>query len=417
MEQKNWLEHARVQLALLAIVQLLAMSLWFSASAVARELAVAWNLGPVALSMLTISVQLGFVIGALTSSLLNLSDRVSPTRLMALAALVGALVNLLIPLGIGDVFGKTVAGYALVLLLRGLTGVMLAGVYPTGMKLVASWWVEGRGFAIGLLVGSLTIGSASPHLLRAITLNWPHIGSWSTVLVLASLLALIAAAISLLLVRPGPHLRQAPRIEWTYLLRVWSDTAVRRANLGYLGHMFELYAAWTWGPKLLVESYERAKFSPTSAALAGFAFVAAGSIACVAAGLAADRVGRTFTVIVCLATSGCCALVSGFLIDHPVLLTIVMILWGASVVADSAQLSAMVSELCDPARVGSALAVQTASGFLLTVLTIGLVPIVESQVGWGIALAILALGPIVGIVSLVRLRSMSESLKIAGGKQ
>lgn len=413
----DWLASPRTQLALLAVVQLLAMSLWFSASAVVGELTTAWNLSPLGQSLLTISVQLGFVTGALASSLLNLSDRVWPTKLMAFSAMLGSAINLAIPLGISGEFGSSDAGFALVLLLRALTGVMLAGVYPTGMKLVASWFVRGRGMAIGVLVGSLTVGSASPHLLRAITLNWPGIGQWQTVLMLASLLALVAGLVALFLVRCGPHLKQAPRIEWSYLLRVWQDTAIRRANFGYLGHMFELYAAWTWGPKLLAESYARHGFTATSAAVAGFAFVAAGSIACVVAGITADRVGRTFTVIVCLATSGACALAAGWLIDYPILLTCVMIVWGASVVADSAQLSAMVSELCDPERVGSALAMQTASGFLLTVLTIGLVPIATSYTNWGVALGMLALGPIVGIVSLVRLRETAASLKIAGGKQ
>lgn len=400
------------QLALLAAVELLAMALWFSASAVTPALKVAWQLSSTAEAWLTISVQLGFVLGALASAVLNLSERIAPPRLLAACALAGAAVNAAIPLLITDELGRTAAGFALLIGLRMATGVMLTGVYPTGMKLVATWFKQGRGLAIGVLVGALTIGSASPHLLAGRV-------EWRMVMFAASGMAALAAFFALAGARVGPHLPAATRFDWSYFARSWADPAVRRANFGYLGHMFELYAMWTWAPRLVRQSYEQAGWSPSAAATAGFSIVAIGGLGCVLAGLTADRVGRCWTTIASLVVSGGCALAAGWLIDQPLALTIVCLVWGFAVVADSAQFSAAVSELCDPRFVGTALTIQTCAGFLLTTLTIQAVPLVRDWAGtahdgWGWAFAMLAVGPAFGIFHMARLRGMSAAVKMAG---
>ena len=417
-DQRKW-----QQLALLAAVELLAMALWFSASAVTTALKSQWHLSSGAEAWLTISVQLGFCVGALASAILNLPDRIAPPRLIAACALIGAGFNLLIPLAISDSFGTTAGGFVVVIALRLLTGVTLAGVYPTGMKLMATWFKRGRGLAIGVLVGALTIGSASPHLVNALPLEaWSAlyaggIEPWRAVMIIASASACVAALIALLFTRIGPHLPATAKFDWSYFARIWQNEAVRRANFGYLGHMFELYAMWTWAPRLIAASYDGASWPARDAALAGFSLVAIGGVGCVLAGAFADRIGRTWTTIASLVISGGCALVAGHLIHEPVLLTAVCLVWGFAVVADSAQFSTAVSELCDPQYVGTALTIQTCAGFLLTTLTIRAVPSIEQSLGWPWAFALLALGPLFGIWHMARLRGLPEASKMASGRK
>jgi MFS family permease len=416
-----------MQLFWLSTCNLLAMTLWFSVSAVVPALETAWNLSPLEQAWLTISVQLGFAGGALASAVWNLADRWPAPRLLAICALGGTLLNAMIAIYISNEFARTTAGFVMVCLLRAATGAMLAGVYPVGMKLMASWFRRGRGLAIGVMVGALTIGSGTPHLLRALPLDhfaaaiWPGSSSslpetWRLLLLAASCCSSLAAVLGLLFLRTGPWLPSAAKFDWSYFLRVWQDEPLRRANLGYLGHMFELYAMWTWAPELLRFAYKEAGHSPNSAALAAFATVAIGVVGCVAAGQFADRRGRCLTAIISLVVSGACALVAGSLTPWPVILTIVCLLWGVSVIADSAQFSAAVSELCDPRYVGTALAIQTCVGFLLTTLTIALLPLLQQWLGWPLATAILAAGPIVGIWQMARLRQLPAAKKLAAGK-
>jgi MFS family permease len=425
------LDHRRwSQLCLLAVVELLAMTLWFSATAVTPAISQQWGLSDSAAIWLTSSVQLGFVIGALASAIFNLSDRIAPSWLMAVCSAVGAGVNFAIGVAIDDNFGRSGIGFSLVIALRMLTGAMLAGVYPTGMKVMASWFVRGRGLAIGILVGALALGSALPHLLNALPLDaWsasllPGVPAWRLVMVVASANALVAALVSLLFVRIGPNSIGTSRFDWRYFAQVWLEPALRRANFGYLGHMFELYAMWTWVPRLLLASYQHSSWSVGAARFAGFATVAVGAVGCVVAGFTADRNGRCWTTIASLVVSGSCALVAGSLFDHPGWLTAVCLIWGLSVVADSAQFSAAISELCDPRFVGTALTIQTCAGFLLTVLTIRAVGTVQQSLAhdpvsagqaWGWALAMLAIGPAFGIFHMVRLWRMPEAKRMSNG--
>jgi MFS family permease len=398
-----------ISLTLLSVAEVLAMAVWFSASAVLPQLQTEWELTSGQAAWITMSLQLGFVVGALFSAILNLPDRFSSRKVFVVGALGAAVTNAAVP-----VLGT----YPLLLVARFLTGAMLAGVYPPGMKIVASWTTAGRGLAIGVLVGALTLGSAVPHLLNLIpdegAIGMPD---WEIVLAVTSVMALAAAVIVGLWVRQGPHLPESAPFKWEYFGKVLSHRPTRLANLGYIGHMWELYAVWVWVPMLLIETYQNAEWPLAGARVAGFGVVAIGALGCVAAGLLADRQGRTTVAIVSLAISGACCLSVGPLIDNPVLLTAVSLVWGFWVVADSAQFSAAITELADSRYVGTALTLQTSIGFLVTIVSIRAVPLFVDHFSWAAAFALLALGPILGIWSMMRLRRTPEAFRMASGNR
>ncbi|HEX9545618.1 MAG TPA: MFS transporter [Pyrinomonadaceae bacterium] len=392
-------------LALLAIAELLGMSLWFSGSAVVPELTKEWHLSEAAASWLTLSVQLGFVAGTLLSALLNLPDIISPRHLFMLTAIAGALVN--------AAFAWSAHDASVAIPLRFLTGMCLAGVYPPAMKILATWFRHGRGLALGVLVGALTLGKAAPYLINGIgSQNWRHN------VMFVSLLAVVGGLLVLLFVTDGPYALPAARFDWKQVGKVFRNRGVRLANLGYFGHMWELYAMWTWIPFMIRASLSSRKSDPSLAEVASFLVIGCGALGCVAAGLIADRVGRTIVTSWAMAISGSCCLIIGLLFGaNPILLLIVAAIWGASVVADSAQFSACVTELGDPQYMGTALTIQTCLGFLLTTISIELIPRFVNLVGWRYAFVILAPGPLFGVISMLRLRRLPEAMKIAQGRR
>ncbi|MEO8436638.1 MAG: MFS transporter [Pyrinomonadaceae bacterium] len=392
-------------LTLLAIAELLGMSLWFSGSAVVPALRIEWQLSEAAANWLTLAVQIGFVCGTLLSAIFNLPDILRSRYLFALTALAGALAN--------GIFGMYAAGPKPAIALRFLTGMFLAGVYPPAMKIMATWFRRGRGMALGILVGALTLGKAAPYLINAIGSS-----NWRYNVVGASLLAVLGGLIVLLFLRDGPYALPAARFDWKQVGRVFSNRGVRLASFGYFGHMWELYAMWTWIPVMIRASLSLRGSDPTWAEVGSFLVIGSGAAGCVIAGLLADRLGRTLVTSWAMGISGSCCLIVGlFFGAHPLLLLIVAAIWGASVVADSAQFSTCVTELGNPQYMGTALTLQTSLGFLLTTISIQLIPSLERAVGWRYAFMALAPGPALGILAMLRLRKLPEALKIAEGRR
>jgi MFS family permease len=399
------------QLVVLTVGILLAEAPWFASGAVAPLLRVEWSATGLDLPLLTVAVQLGFAAGALGLAVVGAADVLPGTRLFIAGCVAAAAANL--------GFAFVAADPASALPFRFLTGAAIAAVYPIGIVLLASWFRRDRGLAVGVLVGGLTVGSALPYLFRAIGAYAAL--EWRPIVAMASVAALLGALVVGLWGRIGPYGVRAPRFSAAGAMAAIREPAVRLANLGYLGHMWELFAMWTWIPLFLLAAFAAAGVDDVGlSSLAAFVVVAAGGIGCVVAGLFADRIGRTTVTIAAMAVSGSCAIACGLLFGSPApLVFAVAVVWGITVIADSAQFSSAVSELAPPGTAGSALSLQVAAGFLLTSVTIIVLGLTDTMdaTAWRIGFAILALGPLVGIVAMWRLRRRPEATLMASGNR
>ncbi|QNQ61293.1 MFS transporter [Brucella sp. 6810] len=392
-------------LALLCISVVLSMTTWFSATAVTPELKAAWSLSDAQVAWLTNGVQIGFVTGALLASFVNLPDIVRLNRLMATASTMAAGVNALLLLEPGPLGA---------VLCRFVTGMALAAVYPPAMKLVSTWFIRNRGLALGAVVGALTLGSSMPHLFRTIAESI----DWHIVIALSSVASLIAGLSFLLFAQEGPYPFGKAVFDPRQIGRVLKDRNLLLVNIGYFGHMWELYAMWAWLLIFLRTAFDGA-FSASTASLLTFSAIASGVIGCVAGGLLSDRFGRTATTAGFMIVSGLCAIAIGFAFHGPVwCIALIAIVWGVAIIGDSPLFSAAVTELSNRDLVGTALSLQMGLGFALTILVIWLMPRIADWMGsWQWTFLFLAPGPMIGAWAMLRLRASPVAVRLAHGRR
>ncbi len=387
---------ARRALARLAVGVLLAMAPWFVTAALVAPLRAEWQLSSAGAAWMTVAAQIGFVAGAVGSALLNLADLIAPRRLMLLGGLAAAGAN-------AALAGCHSLGAAWPW--RFATGACLALVYPPALKLLATWYRQGRGMALGIVVGALTVGSALPHLVDAL-----GGADWRTVVLWTSALTAVGGMVSGWAGHEGPYPFARARFDPREIGKVMANPGVRLATVGYVGHMWELIAMWSWIGPFLAEAFARAGSSSAAAALATFAAIGVGGVGCWYGGVLSDRGGRERSIVLALAVSGACSLGLGWLRPSSgwglAALLAGVLVWGFWVVADSAQFSTLVTEWCDPRYVGTALTTQTGVGFILAAVTVWLMPWIRAQGGWGWAFAALAPGPVVGLAAMARLRRL-----------
>lgn len=388
---------SRRVLFLLSLAELLAMSLWFTGTAVLPQVTRIWHSDIALSSWLTIAVQVGFALGALIFALFNVPDIFSPVSVMAASAISAAIAN--------AAFALEANHPVPAILLRGATGFFLAGVYPTGMKIIAGWFQQGRGLALGILIGALTLGSALPHGVNSFA-SIP----WRGVVLIGSGFAVMAAFIVALGVHQGPYAMPQSRLDLSQIGEIVRNRRLRLANFGYLGHMWELYSMWGWIAVILAAAshWSRSKFELSTAAVIGI-----GAVGCVWAGAASDRLQneidqvriaqRARVTVFAMSVSAACCIAAALVFRWPLLLLLIALVWGIAVIADSAQFSAIISEVSQKSYMGTALTLQTALGFLLTAFVIRLMAAIGEHYGWQIALASMALGPLLGIWAMTGL--------------
>ena len=394
-------------LALISVCLIGALGTWFSATVILPELTLRAQLGESQQAWLTNAVQLGFVLGAVLIAFFNLSDSMSLTMLIAISCALAALANLLllwteIPFGI--------------ITLRLMTGAALSGVYPPVVKLIATWFQKGRGIAMGIMIGALTVGSATPHLFRALAAE----ANWMVVIWASSLATFSAGLIFLFCISEGPFAFIRTRFDPLQITQVLRNKSLMLVNIGYVGHMWELYAMWAWILTFAHFSQQSFEVFPFGAPESfSFFIISIGAVGCVVAGHLSDVYGRCYTAAILMLVSGICAFSIGFLVDiSPLLFTAVALLWGMTIAADSGQFSTAVTELSEPHLVGTALTFQMALGFGITVITIWLVPIAAQWLGsfqW--VFLFLVPGPFIGVVAMLSLRQRPEAVKLALGKR
>lgn len=398
---KTWDKRTQgTQLIFIAMTQVFGLSVWFSSTAVIPSLVYEWGITESQAAWLSMATQLGFVIGAIGSSLSGVLDRFEPNKILGISAIMAAVLT--------SVFAIFVNSLVPAVVIRFLLGIFLAGIYPTGLKLTASWSFKNRSRSFGLLGGCLTLGSSLPYLLGAF-----HGIQWDILVASTALACAGAGLLSLIEIRSGPYLEPPCQVELSYVWTMFKDRKTCASCLGYFGHMFELYAVWTWLPVFMMHSLSQNSLTPELSISVFFCLGVGGFIGCVLGGYAAERFGRAKITMLILIISGLCCLLAPFVYGSGTLvLMLFAFVWGAAVIADSGLFSAMLSSAANRHAVGTALSVQTAVGFLITLITIQATPMLALNYGWQFAFPYLAFGPLLGIVVIRRLQPWKRSSEL-----
>lgn len=384
------------QLALIALTQIFGLSVWFSSSAVVPNLVRDWGISISDAAWLSMATQFGFAVGAIAASLIGLFDRFRPNRVLATSALCAAILT--------SGFAWVVSSLHMAVVIRFLLGICFAGIYPPGLKLTASWSLQSRSRSFGILGGCLTIGSSLPYLLKSL-----HDLQWQTLVGSTAVACALAGLLSLMFIKSGPFQDPPAPIDGRYAWHMFQEQGPRAACFGYFGHMFELYAVWTWLPIFMMHSLNETSITPMLGMSVFLCMGLGGFVGCLLGGVLADRFGQERVAIFALSISGACCVLSPFFFSTsvPALLAFSLI-WGAAVIADSGLFSALLSSTADKRAVGTALSFQTAVGFLITISTIQLTPVLAEAFGWRYAFPYLVIGPIFGVLAIGAYRANSQ---------
>jgi MFS family permease len=377
-------------LPIIIISQFCCTSLWFAGNSIINDLISTFNLNVQSLGYVSSSVQFGFIIGTLVFAFLTINDRFSPSKIFFISAVLGAFFNL----GILYPYNSITT----LLLFRFFTGFCLAGIYPVGMKIAADYFEKGLGKSLSFLVGALVLGTALPYLIKAYQFSF----NWEIVIWITSILATLGGLLILLFVPDGPYQKLAQRFDASKILKVFKMPAFRSAAFGYFGHMWELYAFWTFIP-IILQSYTSSHNSQFNIYLLSFIIIASGTISCVLGGFISSKYGVKKTAKVSLSISGCCCLLSPlfFMINSTTLFIIFLIVWGMAVISDSPLFSTLVAQNSDEEAKGTALTIVNCIGFGITILSIQIINYLISNVeSTQYVFLILAIGPLAGLMAL-----------------
>lgn len=378
-------------LPIIVLAQFACTSLWFAGNAVSRDLVVLYQLGDGTPGHLTSAVQFGFISGTLVFALLGVSDRFPPSRVFMVCALLGATANLLVLL--------PDQGLTSLLVIRFATGFFLAGIYPVGMKIASDYHEKGLGKALGFLVGALVLGTAFPHLIKSIGQGL----SWQIVFICTSTISALGGIFLFLTVPDGPFRKPSVKIDLLVSLEVFKKKDFRRAAFGYFGHMWELYAFWAFVPIVFSLYQDSHPLTTLNVSFLSFIVIGAGAFSCIAGGYISAARGSKFVAQMALTISGLCCLLSPFGYQLPFALFIVFLLiWGASVVADSPQFSTLVAQSAPKENTGTALTIVNCLGFSITIFSIEVVQWLMHYGSPTLALLALAPGPVLGVLATVR---------------
>ena len=381
---------SKLILPIIVFSQFCCTSLWFAGNGVMSELILNFELKATALGHLTSAVQFGFISGTLIFAILTIADRFSPSKVFLACALLGSIFN------VGIIWEGN--NLATILSLRFMTGFFLAGIYPVGMKIAADYYDKGLGKSLGYLVGALVVGTAFPHLAKEMTTTFP----WKSVLILTSFLATVGGLLMLLMVPDGPYRKPGSQLNFSAFFKVFQNQKFRAAAFGYFGHMWELYAFWTFVPVMLMTYSVMHPQVSFEIPLLSFIIIGIGGLSCVLGGYLAEVRGTKKVAQLALTLSCLCCLTSPlfFMCGSEIVFIGFLVFWGMVVIADSPLFSTLVAQNAASEVKGTALTIVNCIGFSITIISIQLLNVLQDSMAPTVIYTLLSIGPVLGLIAL-----------------